>query len=185
MKFIHLGDLHIGKRVNDFSMIKDQEYILNQIIEIALNKKVDAILIAGDVYDKAIPSAEAVTLFDSFLTELVNNNIKVYMISGNHDSAERLAFAGDLIRHTGVYVSPVFNGSVMKEEYIDEYGEVNIYMLPFIKPIQVKRYFGLEKDDKLVEDKAIIKDVNKRVYELHNMYYKNRESYCKTSVYGK
>ena len=140
MKFIHLGDLHIGKRVNDFSMIKDQEYILNQIIDIANVNKVDAIFIAGDVYDKAVPAAEAVTLFDDFLTRLANLNIEVYIISGNHDSAERLAFAGSLIQKAGVYVAPVFNGEVTNHTYIDEYGEVCIYMLPFIKPIHVKKY---------------------------------------------
>ena len=108
MKFIHLGDLHIGKRVNEFSMIKDQEFVLEQIFDIANNEKVDAIFISGDVYDKAVPSLEAVTLFDKFITKVVSNNMKIYMISGNHDSAERLAFAKNLMEGAGVYVSPVF-----------------------------------------------------------------------------
>ena len=152
MKFVHLGDLHIGKRVNDFLMIKDQEYILNQIIEILVDEKVDAVLIAGDVYDKAVPSAEAVTLFDDFLTRIAKLGIKTYIISGNHDSAERLAFARNLMGEAGVYVSSVFKGQVQMEVYEDEYGEVNIYMLPFIKPIQVKKYMVNAKVDREATD---------------------------------
>ena len=150
MKFIHLGDLHIGKRVNDFPMIKDQEYILNQIIDIMIEEKVEAVLIAGDVYDKAVPAAEAITLFDEFLTKVVTLGIKVYIISGNHDSAERLAFAKNLMDKAGVYVAPVFNGEVTKEVFEDKYGNINIYMLSFIKPIQVKRFLNKFIDESTV-----------------------------------
>ncbi|MBE5936111.1 MAG: exonuclease SbcCD subunit D [Lachnospiraceae bacterium] len=155
MKFIHLGDLHIGKRVNDFPMIKDQEYILNQIIDVMVDEKVDAVLIAGDVYDKVVPGADAVVLFDDFLTKITKLGIKVYLISGNHDSAERLAFAKKLVENSGVYISPVFNGKVTKCVVEDEYGDINIYMLPFIKPMQVKRFYKRyledEKNAHLVE----------------------------------
>lgn len=141
MKFIHLSDLHIGKRVNEFSMFEDQEYILSEIIKIIDSKKPDAVLIAGDVYDKSIPPSEAVTLFDRFLCLLSERNLQVFVISGNHDSPERLSFASRLIDKSGVHLSPVYNGHIEPFQMKDEYGEVNIYMLPFIKPANVRRFF--------------------------------------------
>lgn len=141
MKFIHLSDLHIGKRVNEFSMFEDQEYILSEIIKIIDSEKPDAVLIAGDVYDKSIPPSEAVTLFDRFLCLLSERNLQVFVISGNHDSPERLSFASRLIEKSGVHISPVYNGHIEPFKIEDEYGEVNIYMLPFIKPANVRRFF--------------------------------------------
>ena len=141
MKFIHLSDLHIGKRVNEFSMYEDQEYILSEIIRIIDSEKPDAVLIAGDVYDKSIPPSEAVTLFDRFLCLLSERNLQVFVISGNHDSPERLSFASRLIDKSGVHLSPVYNGHIEPFQMKDEYGEVNIYMLPFIKPANVRRFF--------------------------------------------
>lgn len=141
MKFIHLSDLHIGKRVNEFSMYEDQEYILAEIIKIIDSEKPDAVLIAGDVYDKSIPPSEAVTLFDRFLCLLSERNLQVFVISGNHDSPERLSFASRLIDKSGVHLSPVYNGHIEPFQMKDEYGEVNIYMLPFIKPANVRRFF--------------------------------------------
>lgn len=141
MKFIHLSDLHIGKRVNEFSMFEDQEYILSKIIKIIDSEKPDAVLIAGDVYDKSIPPSEAVTLFDRFLCLLSERNLQVFVISGNHDSPERLSFASRLIEKSGVHISPVYNGHIEPFKIEDEYGEVNIYMLPFIKPANVRRFF--------------------------------------------
>ncbi len=141
MKFIHLSDLHIGKRVNEFSMFEDQEYILSEIIKIIDSEKPDAVLIAGDVYDKSIPPSEAVTLFDRFLCLLSERNLQVFVISGNHDSPERLSFASRLIDKSGVHLSPVYNGYIEPFQMKDEYGEVNIYMLPFIKPANVRRFF--------------------------------------------
>ena len=141
MKFIHLSDLHIGKRVNEFSMFEDQEYILSEIIKIIDSEKPDAVLIAGDVYDKSIPPSEAVTLFDRFLCLLSERNLQVFVISGNHDSPERLSFASRLIDKSGVHLSPVYNGHIEPFQMKDEYGEVNIYMLPFIKPANVRRFF--------------------------------------------
>lgn len=141
MKFIHLSDLHIGKRVNEYSMNEDQEYILSQIIKIIDREKPDAVLIAGDVYDKSIPPSEAVTMFDNFLYLLSERNLQVFVISGNHDSPERLAFASRLIEKSGVHISPVYKGHIEPFEMEDEYGEVNIYMLPFIKPANVRRFF--------------------------------------------
>ena len=103
MKFIHLSDLHIGKRVNEYSMLEDQEYILTKIINIIDEQKVDGVIIAGDVYDKSVPSAEAVELFDDFLVRLSKRSLKVFVISGNHDSAERIAFGGRLMNKSGIF----------------------------------------------------------------------------------
>ena len=141
MKLIHLSDLHIGKRVNDVSMIEDQEYILLQILQIIDDEKADAVLIAGDVYDKSVPSAEAVTLFDDFLCELAQRKVPVLIISGNHDSPERLAFGNRLMEECGIHISPVYDGSVSVVTLRDEHGEVDFWLLPFLKPAHIKRYF--------------------------------------------
>lgn len=145
MKFIHLSDLHIGKRVNEFSMLEDQEYILKEIISIIDREKPDSIIIAGDVYDKSAPSTEAVSLFDDFLFELSKRELKVFIISGNHDSPERIAFGRRLIDKSGIYISPVYNGVITPISLNDSYGELNIYSLPFIKPINVRRFYPDEK----------------------------------------
>ena len=141
MKLLHLSDLHIGKRVNEFSMIEDQEYILDEILTIICEEKPDAVLIAGDVYDKAVPSAEAVALFDDFLVRLSKCGTKVFVISGNHDSPERIAFGARLMCGNGVYMSPVYNKHIEPIKLQDQYGEVHIYMLPFLKPAHVRPHF--------------------------------------------
>ena len=141
MKLIHLSDLHIGKRVNEVSMAEDQEYILLQILQIIDEEKTDAVLIAGDVYDKSIPSAEAVTLFDDFLCRLAKRKIPALIISGNHDSPERLAFAGRLLEASNIHISPVYDGKIRSVTLADEYGEVVFWLLPFLKPIHVKRFY--------------------------------------------
>ena len=141
MKLIHLSDLHIGKRVNEISMIEDQEYILHQILQIVDDEKADAVLIAGDVYDKSVPSAEAVTLFDDFLCRLAKRKIPTLIISGNHDSPERLAFGNRLMEESGIFISPVYDGSVSTFTLSDENGDVDFWLLPFLKPAHVKRYF--------------------------------------------
>lgn len=141
MKLIHLSDLHIGKRVNEVSMAEDQEYILLQILQIIDEEKADAVLIAGDVYDKSVPSAEAVTLFDDFLCRLAKRKIPALIISGNHDSPERLAFAGRLLEASNIHISPVYDGKIRSVTLADEYGEVVFWLLPFLKPIHVKRFY--------------------------------------------
>ena len=141
MKFLHIADLHIGKIVNGFSMLEDQEYILNEIINITDEEEPDAVLIAGDVYDKTTPSAAAVSLFDEFLYDLTQRNVHVFIISGNHDSPERLSFGGRIMEKSNVHISPVYNGKSMCITLEDEYGPVNIYMLPFIKPKDVRAFF--------------------------------------------
>ena len=141
MKLIHLSDLHIGKRVNEISMIEDQEYILLQILQIIDDEKADAVLIAGDVYDKSVPSAEAVTLFDDFLFRLAKRKIPVLIISGNHDSPERLAFGNRLLELGGVHICPVYDGNVQSVTLADAHGETRFWLLPFIKPAHVKRFY--------------------------------------------
>ena len=146
MKLFHLSDLHIGKRVNEFSMIEDQKYILKRILELTEEEKPDGIILAGDIYDKQIPSAEAVQVFDEFITRLAGRAISVFIISGNHDSAERLAFGGRLLNSRGIYLSPVYVGSVTKIPLKDQYGTVWIHLLPFIRPSTVRHVFENEAD---------------------------------------
>lgn len=155
MKLLHLSDLHIGKRVNEFSMLEDQKYILQQIIEIADIEQVDGLILAGDIYDKPVPPTEAVQIFDQFLTKLAQQNRKIFIISGNHDSAERIAFGAKLMNSKGVYVSPVYNGNIEPIALKDEYGEIFIYLLPFIKPAVIHHVFPQE-DCESYEDAARI-----------------------------
>ena len=141
MKLIHLSDLHIGKRVNEVSMIEDQAHILRRILQIIDEQKPDAVLIAGDVYDKTVPSAEAVTLLDDFLCCLAERRVPALIISGNHDSPERLAFGNRLMAGTGIHLSPVYSGDVKPVTLSDEHGDVHFYLLPFIKPAHVRRFY--------------------------------------------
>lgn len=141
MKCIHLSDLHLGKRVNEFSMLEDQEFILIKIMNIIDEQQPDAVIIAGDVYDKSVPPAEAVELFDRFLVQLAKRDLKVFVISGNHDSAERIAFGSRLMDKSGIYMSPVYSGCIEPITFTDAFGDVNVYMLPFIKPANVRRFF--------------------------------------------
>lgn len=144
MKFIHLSDLHLGKRVNEYPMLEEQEFILNEILDMVDEETPNGVLIAGDVYDKSTPSAEAVRLFDDFLVRLVQRKQKVFVISGNHDSPERIAFGSRLMDQSGVFLSPVYDGTVKPVTLSDEYGEVNIFLLPFLKPANVRRFFEEE-----------------------------------------
>ena len=146
MKFIHLSDLHLGKRVNGYSMLEDQEYILNEIKAVITAEMPDAVLIAGDVYDKPVPPAEAVRLFDDFLVQLSRWGLKVFVISGNHDSPERIAFGSRLMDASGIYLSPVYDGTVTPVSLHDTYGVVDVYMLPFLKPAHVRRFYETETE---------------------------------------
>ena len=141
MKLLHLSDLHLGKRVNEFSMIDDQRHVLDQILRVIDAERPDAVLIAGDVYDKPVPTAEAVALLDWFLVELSGRQLQVFVISGNHDSAERMAFGGRLMEQSGVHLAPVYDGTVARWTLTDEHGPVHLYLLPFVKPVHVRRCF--------------------------------------------
>ncbi len=141
MKLIHLSDLHIGKRLCEYSLIEDQRHIIEEILEIIKKETPDGVVIAGDIYDKAVPSEEAVELFDDFLYRLSMLDTQVFIISGNHDSAERLSFASRLIDASGIHISSVYDGQTIPFALKDDFGEGMIYMLPFVKPADVRRFF--------------------------------------------
>lgn len=145
MKFMHLSDLHIGKRVNEFSMLEDQKYILSQILLLVEEERPDGVFLAGDLYDKPVPPAEAVQLLDSFLTRLARMDVPVFAVSGNHDSPERVSFGAQLLSSRGVYLSPVYDGTVEKVSLTDAYGEVQVHLLPFVKPAVVRHVFEEEE----------------------------------------
>ena len=152
MKLLHTADLHIGKSVCEHSMLDEQRHILAEILKVVVAEKPDALLVAGDVYDKSIPSAEAVAVLDDFLVQLSKTGTKVFVLSGNHDSAERIAFGGRLMESKGVYMSPVYSGTFMPVTLKDEMGEVDVWMLPFVRPAMVRAC--LEND----EDRAQVTD---------------------------
>ena len=145
MKFLHLADLHLGKRLNDFSFLEDQVRLLCQVEEIARSERADAVLIAGDVYQKASPQSEAMAAFDQFITRLKEMGLAVFVISGNHDSAQRISYFSSLLKNSGVYVSEAFDGHLQQVTLQDEHGELVVSLLPFLKPIQVRRFYPDEK----------------------------------------
>ena len=145
MRFMHLSDLHLGKRINEFPMLEDQEYILSQILTLIDQEKPNGVIIAGDVYDRSVPGEDAVKLLDRFLTNLAQRHILVFMIYGNHDSAVKLSFASELISHSGIYIAPVYQGEVTPLEVKAGEELVRLYLLPFIKPVTVKALFPEEE----------------------------------------
>lgn len=166
MKLLHLSDLHLGKRLNEFSLIEDQRYILKQTLDILDKEHPNGLIIAGDVYDKSMPSEEAVHLMNWFLSELVKRQLKTFIISGNHDSAERLSFGNEILKNSDVYISPVYQGETSCLSFEDEYGPVHIHLLPFIKPTHVKRHFPQEKIETYTDAVSIVvKNMNINVKE--------------------
>lgn len=145
MKILHLSDLHFGKRLNNFSLLEDQIYVNQQIFQLAKNQKIDAVIIAGDIFDKSIPSADAVQLFDEFLNFWAELNLPIFIISGNHDNAERLSFGLNIFSHNNIYISPVYNGEIKSITLKDNYGNINFYLLPFLKPSMVRPFFPDEE----------------------------------------
>ena len=141
MKLIHLSDLHLGKRMDEFSLLEDQKHILDEIIGIIDAEKPEVVLICGDIYDKPNPPAEAEKLMDEFTFQLAERKLPTIIISGNHDSAQRIAFGARLMNKSGIHLSPVYNGKVEPIVLTDEYGEVRFYPLPFVKPIHIRRAF--------------------------------------------
>lgn len=166
MKLIHLSDLHIGIRLNEFSLAEDQRFILGKILGVIKDEKPDAVIIAGDIYDKTMPSDEAVTIFDEFLYSLSRLDLSVFIISGNHDSAYRLAFANRLMESGGVYISNVYDGGADIRTLDDDFGKVNICMLPFVKPANVRRAFP---------DSEIKSYTDALRTAVENMHINNRE----------
>lgn len=152
MKFLHLADLHIGKRVCEHSMLGDQVHILGEVLKVVDAEKPDAVLIAGDVYDKPVPGAEAVAVLDDFLVKLSRTGVKVFVVSGNHDSAERIAFGARLMQGTGVYMSPVYSGAFEPVTLQDVSGEVDVWMLPFVRPAMVRACLESDEERDAVKD---------------------------------
>lgn len=146
MKFLHTSDLHLGIKLMDVDLLEDQKHILGQIIKIAKEQKIDALLIPGDIYDVSVPRIEAMALLDDFLTKLSEAGIKVFIISGNHDQAERLSFGNRMFQKSGVYISERYAKDSQPATLQDEYGKINIYSLPFIKPINVRSEFQIEEN---------------------------------------
>lgn len=173
MKLLHLADLHIGKRVYEYSMLEEQKSALLQAFQMAKEHQVDAVLIAGDVYDKNIPTIEGVKLFDTFLTALKAKNIPTFIISGNHDSAERLSFGRHLFEDAEIYLSGTYEEELFKKTLTDEFGDVDIYLLPFLKPQQIEVAEGEEKPKdyteaiRLVLGKLNINKNNRNILVAH------------------
>lgn len=173
MKLLHLADLHIGKRVYEYSMLEEQKHVLKQAFGMVKEHRVDAVLIAGDVYDKTIPTVEGVKLFDTFLTALKEKQVPVFIISGNHDSAERLSFGRHLFENAEIYLSGTYEDDILKKTLTDEFGEVDIYLLPFLKPQQIEVGEGEEKPQdyteamKLVLNRLKINKNNRNVLLAH------------------
>ncbi len=141
MKLLHVSDLHIGKQVNEFPMLEDQRFILQRILDIIADRQVDALLIAGDIYDRSAPSAESVACADWFFSSVARTGAACFAIAGNHDSAERIAYGSSLFANQGVYLSPVYDGSIAKHTLEDEYGPVDFWLLPFLRPASVRHFF--------------------------------------------
>lgn len=145
MKFLHLSDLHLGKNLNGFSLYQDQAYILNQVVQIAQNEQIEAVIIAGDIFDKSVPNSQAIQLFDEFLTSWAELNLPVFIISGNHDNAQRVAFGANLFKQNNIFISPVYNGNISPITLEDNFGKINFYLLPFLKPTTVRNFFPDEE----------------------------------------
>ncbi|WP_022779567.1 exonuclease SbcCD subunit D [Butyrivibrio sp. AE3009] len=169
MKLLHLGDLHLGRSLGEFDLIRDQEYILDQVLDIIRSREIDAVLIAGDVYDKAIPSEGAVNLLDEFIKKLSDAKVQTYIISGNHDSDDRLNFGSSLFEDKGIYISSRFDGKMRKYVTSDEMGEVNIYLLPFVKASQVKHFYPDEKIETYEDAVRVIIDNSGVDYSSRNV----------------
>ncbi len=190
MKFIHISDLHLGKRLHETSLIDDQDAILKQILSIIDDEKPDGVMIAGDVYDKSLPSAEAVALFDYFISELAKKRLQVFVISGNHDSAERIAFGSKIMDAVGVHLSPVYNGQILPITLCDEHGECNVYMLPFVKPSHVRRYYEQETIESYTDavrvaiDKMNIDENKRNILITHQFVTGAKRSESEESVGG-
>lgn len=158
MKLVHLSDLHIGKRVNEYSMCEDQKFILAKILKIIEDERPDGVIIAGDIYDKSFASADAVAILDDFLYKLSKMKLRVFAISGNHDSPERVAYGGRVMQANDIYLSPVFNGVIEELSFEDKYGSYSVYLLPFVKPSSVRRYFPDKEINNYTDSLKVIVD---------------------------
>ena len=158
MRFMHLADLHIGKRVNGYPMLEDQKYVLQQVLQVASEQNLDGVILAGDIYDKTVPAGEAVQVLDWFLTELSQLELPVYMVSGNHDSGERLSFGAKLMEKSGVHVESIYDGTLTPIVLEDSYGPLYLYMLPFVKPVHVRKALESKMDGESLDDEVLTYD---------------------------
>lgn len=158
MRFMHLADLHIGKRVNGYPMLEDQKYVLQQVLQVASEQSLDGVILAGDIYDKTVPAGEAVQVLDWFLTELSQLELPVYMVSGNHDSGERLSFGAKLMEKSGVHVESIYDGTLTPIVLEDSYGPLYLYMLPFVKPVHVRKALESKIDGESLDDEVLTYD---------------------------
>ena len=181
MKFIHMSDLHIGKIVNSYSMLAEQRRAFEQVSGYIETEKPDAVIIAGDIYDRAVPSVEAVRLFDDFLTSLARGNVTVLLISGNHDSPERINFANRLLSEKKIFLCGSFNGSLQKIVLSDDYGDVNFWLLPFIKPLAVRGFFSEQEIETYDEALAAVLKTADIDYNSRNVLV-SHQFYSKTGV---
>lgn len=175
MKFLHTGDLHIGKKIFETSLLEDQQVMLQQIYDIAVEEQVDAVIIAGDVYDRSVPATEAVELLDDFLTKLIERRLPVVMISGNHDSPERVGFADKILERQRLYIAGAYEGSLRKVEFEDAFGKVCVVCLPFVKPAVAEGHNCAEAVEKLLERENIDFTDGKR-YVLVTHYFVTGEN---------
>ena len=141
MKFLHLSDLPLGRRLGELELEEDQAFMLHQLVKLAAEQQVDAVLIAGDIYDRSVPSIWAVQLLDRFLSELAEAKLPVYIISGNHDSADRLGYASAFLEQQGIHLASVFRGSLERYDLQDEHGPLTLWALPFVKPGAVRHFW--------------------------------------------
>lgn len=147
MKIFHISDLHLGKRLNEFSLLEDQRHILREILLLAESRRPDLLILAGDLYDKSIPAVEAVSMLDDFLSAFVRLGIPVCAISGNHDSPDRMDFGSRIFARSGVYLSCVYQGRLVQADFQDAYGPVHVFLLPFVRPADVRPFFPDRKID--------------------------------------
>lgn len=145
MRFLHTADLHLGRKLNELPLLEDQKLLLQQIIEIAVREKIDAVLIAGDIYNKSSPASDAMMAFDGFLSQLAQNGIKVFMISGNHDSGNRISYLSSLIRKADIYTCEGFDGTLQQVTLKDEFGKLHVFMMPFVRPAQIRKFYPDEE----------------------------------------
>lgn len=189
MKFMHLADLHLGKVVYGYNMIEDQKYTLNKIIEILVKQNIKVLLIAGDIYQSPVAQTDAINLFSDFLYQLSKLDIKVLIISGNHDSADRLSYGSELLKNANIHISKAYNGEVEKIEIDDEYGKVNFYLLPYIKPDTVRAYFKNEDINNFEEAlSSVIEKINidkkERNIILSHQYIRDAEMGSSEQIYA-
>lgn len=175
MKFLHTGDLHIGKKIFETSLMEDQQVMLQQIFDIAIEEQVDAVIIAGDVYDRSVPATEAVELLDEFLTKLVARKVPVVLISGNHDSPERVGFANKILEQQGLFIAGTYEGKLRQVEFTDEFGKVCVVCLPFVKPAVVEGHNSAEAVKTLLEKEDIDFEDGRR-YVLVTHYFVTGEN---------